>query len=60
MRIVAAHEIGHAIGLPHSYDQGALMAPFYAGYTEREIPLLNEDDIRGIQRLYGKIIQLFF
>lgn len=48
---VAAHEIGHALGLWHSRDPGALMHP-NATYTgQRDIA---QDDIWGIQRLYGK------
>lgn len=48
---VAAHEIGHALGLWHSRDPSALMHP-NATYTgQRDIA---QDDIWGIQRLYGK------
>jgi len=48
----AAHEFGHSLGLSHSDDNGALMAPFYRGYEVK--PKLNEDDIKAIQALYGK------
>lgn len=46
---VAAHEIGHAIGLRHSADPNALMYPFYTGRRA----YLSYDDIRGILAIYG-------
>uniref|UniRef100_A0A671NLI4 Stromelysin-3-like n=1 Tax=Sinocyclocheilus anshuiensis TaxID=1608454 RepID=A0A671NLI4_9TELE len=47
---VAAHEIGHVLGLQHSMAPGAVMSPFYTF----SYPLqLSEDDKRGIQSLYG-------
>ncbi|KTF79983.1 hypothetical protein cypCar_00020277 [Cyprinus carpio] len=49
--LVAAHEFGHALGMAHSSDPGSLMYPVYSygkGYP------LSEDDIKGIQSLYGE------
>ncbi|ELW48243.1 Matrix metalloproteinase-9 [Tupaia chinensis] len=48
--LVAAHEFGHALGLDHSSVPEALMYPMYR-FTDE--PPLHEDDVRGIQHLYG-------
>merc|ERR1719336_2164771 len=48
----AAHEFGHSLGLSHTDDKQALMAPFYRGFEQS--PKLEKDDIRAIQALYGK------
>lgn len=48
MFVVAAHEIGHSLGMDHSDDPTAVMYA-YAGAASN----LNADDIAGIQQLYG-------
>ena len=50
---MAAHEIGHSLGLKHSKDHQALMAPFYQVYTG--VIQLRDDDIKGLQHLYGMV-----
>jgi matrixin/thrombospondin type 3 repeat protein len=46
---VAAHEIGHTLGLDHTSDPEALMYPSYSGPHR----FLGSDDIAGAQSLYG-------
>jgi len=48
----AAHEFGHSLGLSHSDQYKALMAPFYRGYESKV--RMDKDDIKAIQSLYGE------
>jgi Matrixin/Glucodextranase, domain B len=45
---VALHETGHALGLGHSDQPGAVMYPYYKLSTG-----LTDDDIAGIRAVYG-------
>jgi len=47
---VAAHELGHALGLQHTDVPGALMAPYYHYEASFTLP---DDDRLAIQSIYG-------
>lgn len=49
LETVAAHEIGHTLGLAHSSDPNALMFPSYSGPHR----FLDQDDVAGAQSIYG-------
>ena len=51
----AVHELGHSLGLDHSRVRGSIMFPSYGGYQHNL--KLHEDDIRGVQALYGPPIE---
>lgn len=49
---VAAHEIGHVLGLPHIYRSGSIMQPSYRPQDDGfELDWL---DRKAIQNLYGE------
>ena len=50
--ISSSYEVGHSLGMLHSKDPTALMAPVYRGYMP-DFDLC-QDDIERIQALYGK------
>jgi Matrixin len=49
---VATHELGHALGLSHSFVSGATMRPNTVGDLVY-MRSLHADDIEGVQALYG-------
>tara|TARA_R110000824_G_C15103846_1_gene666520 strand:+ start:659 stop:1033 length:375 start_codon:yes stop_codon:yes gene_type:complete len=54
LRNVAAHEIGHLLGLRHSAEDTALMYPFYRHGIAAPQPV---DDVSKIQSLYPMTYQ---
>lgn len=51
--MVAAHEIGHTLGLEHSPVRHALMSPYYRRLGASLV--LSWDDVVAVQQLYGEI-----
>ncbi|KAF2363390.1 Hemopexin-like repeat protein [Trinorchestia longiramus] len=47
---VAVHEIGHSLGLAHSYVRSSIMFPYYKGNSEHFA--LDHDDVMGMYELY--------
>jgi Matrixin len=47
---VALHELGHSLGIAHSSNPSAVMAPYYQYNPNIQ---LTYDDIQAIQALYG-------
>ncbi|CAK7317473.1 MMP3 [Vulpes lagopus] len=54
--IVAAHELGHSLGLFHSAEPSTLMYSFYNLLTDPASFRLSQDDVDGIQFLYDPIL----
>ena len=57
---VLTHEVGHLLGLEHSADLGATMAPFqgqngYYGAPAVTPRSLSEDDRAGVRTIYGPV-----
>lgn len=48
---LAVHELGHSLGLDHTYHPSSVMFAYYPGYFEKL--KLDSDDVAGIQALYG-------
>ncbi|XP_063791541.1 matrix metalloproteinase-25 [Pseudophryne corroboree] len=52
---VSVHEFGHALGLFHSSEENSIMKPYYQGTLgDHRRYRLSQDDVEGIQTLYGK------
>ena len=52
LELVAVHEFGHSLGLGHTRSKADIMYPWYKKNKQKFA--LSDDDIRGIQHLYGE------
>ncbi|KAH9499345.1 hypothetical protein Btru_003829, partial [Bulinus truncatus] len=52
LMMIAMHEVGHALGLPHSKSRKDIMFPLYLDYNPD--PQLNIGDVKELQKFYGK------
>ncbi|XP_076699949.1 stromelysin-2 [Callospermophilus lateralis] len=57
--LVAAHELGHSLGLFHSANPEALMYAVYKPNRNLDHFRLSQDDVDGIQSLYGPAPETF-
>lgn len=49
-KATAGHEIGHALGLNHTTDNGTLM---YTPHSTRTATSPTADEVRGVSAIYG-------
>ena len=53
LHYVTLHELGHSLGLDHSWNNSAIMFAYYRGDKGTDFKL-HPDDVKGIQNIYGE------